>query len=193
MTKEIGVSKIKSSKKRAGRKPVTRTLRQAPGTVLDNAPAAPFETPRIIDNDQVQTIISNYFGRLMPSDEFLIRTIIADEKYITVSEGWVRNSILTDPVLAPGSYQKDVFDCDDYVQYLKTKMSLYAARCRLSAPLAVGYLFTTAHAFSLCINPDSELFLINTQSDAKALTKDRDSFSEFMSLRPDNIITSIYI
>jgi hypothetical protein len=187
------VSKIKYSKKRTGKKALTRRLQQASGTVLFDLPAAPFETPRIIDNDQVQTIISNYFGGLIPSNEFLIRTIIADEKYITVSEGWVRNSILTDPVLAPGSYQKDVFDCDDYVQYLKTKMGLYAARCHLSAPLAVGYLFTTDHAFSICINPDSELFLINTQSDTKALTKDRDSFSEFMSLRPDNTITSIYI
>lgn len=195
------MSKIKSSKKGHGRKPVTRTLRRssgggsksASGTEPFDLPAAQFETPRIIDNDQVLTIISNCFGRLVPPDEFPLRTIIADEKYIAVSEGWVRNSILTDPVLASERYQKDVFDCDDYVQYLKTKMSLYAATCRLSAPLAVGYVFTAAHAFSFCINPDSELFLINTQSDTKALTKDRDSFPGFMSLRPDNPITTIYI
>lgn len=191
----------KPSKKGLGRKKVTRRVPQAPGkdsgdasaAVLLNSPASPFEAPLIISIDQVQNILSYYFGGLVPPVEFQLRMIIADEAYITVSPGWVRNSILTDPVLAPRNYQNDVFDCDDYVQYLKTKMSLYAVTSHLSAPLAVGYVFTRAHAFSFCINPASEVFLINTQSDAKAVTNDRDSFSEFLSLRPDNPIITIYI
>src|SRR5262245_50727730 len=107
-----------------------------------------FDYPPVIANDQVLNILSYYFSKLIPAEEFLLRTIIADESYLTVPPPWVRNCILTDPILAPKKYQKEVFDCDDYVQYLKTKMDLYAAAKQFPAPIAVGYLLTKIHAFS---------------------------------------------
>ncbi len=158
-----------------------------------NAATAPFDVPYILSNAKVQTIISYYFGPLIPAAEFPFRVILADEAYLAVSPEWVRNCILNDPVLVPQNYQNNVFDCDDYVQHVKTRMSLYAAACRLAAPLAVGYLFTKVHAFSFCINPARELFLIDTQSDAKAITHDATAFPAFLTWSPGNPITHIYI
>ena len=139
------------------------------------------------------TILSNNLELLMSAAEFPIRTIVADETYLETPPDFVRDAIMTDPVLSPSNYHADIFDCDDYVQYLKTKLSLYAASNHLPAPLAVGYICTTNHAFTLCIGPNAQLFLINTQSDDHAITGDRETFRQFLSLRPDNRITCIYI
>jgi hypothetical protein len=155
--------------------------------------SGPFANAAAIGNSGVLNILSYYFSPLMPTSEFRIRTIIADNDYLEVPPDFVRNAIVTDPILSPQSYHADIFDCDDYVQYLKTKMSLYAATNRLPAPLAVGYLFTKAHAFSFCIGHPAKLYLINTQSDAVAINDDASSFRQFLSLRPDNNITGIYI
>jgi hypothetical protein len=162
---------------------------------FEDSPAVTFDSPPpIISSNQVQNILSYYFSALIPPNEFAIRTIIADGSYITVPPGWVRNCIVADPILAPENYVNDVFDCDDYVQYLKTKVSLYAASKKFPAPIAVGYLFTKIHAFSFCIDPSSQLYLINTQSTTRPVNGDRDLFPQFLAFHPnDNPLTAIYI
>ena len=157
------------------------------------ASSSPFANARQISNRDAFTILSNSLGRLVSPDDFLNRTILADNNYLETPPDFVLNAILTDPVLSPQSYHADIFDCDDYVQYLKTKMSLYAAANLLPAPLAVGYLLTTEHAFSFCIGPGSQLFLINTQSTGHDITSDLATFSSFLNLKPGNTINIIYL
>ena len=153
----------------------------------------PFATASPLSKMTVMTILSNTVGPLMPASEFAIRTVVADDTYLETPPDFVLNAIVTDPVLSPSNYHADIFDCDDYVQYLKTKLSLYAAANHLSAPLAVGYLCTTYHAFTLCIGPNGQLVLINTQSTDHAITSDPAAFAQFLSLRPDNEIICIYL
>lgn len=154
----------------------------------------PFLDAALITNDRILTILSNIFRPpLINSSEFRQRTILADTIYLETSPKFVLDAILTDPILSPQKYHADIFDCDDYVQYLKTKLSLYAASNNLQAPLAVGYLFTTEHAFTLCIAPGSNLFIINTQSTDHGITNDTSSFLNFLAIRPGNSITAIYI
>lgn len=190
-------SKLSKQKKRPTpqRRPVApagdNTNSPAPvvpvGIVGALADAAP------IDIDGVMNILAGSIRPLMPANEFRPRTIIADNRYLQVPPDFVRNAIVTDPILSAQNYHADIFDCDDYVQYLKTKMSLYATTNRLQSPLAVGYMLTTVHAFSYCIGPGSRLYLINTQSDTVLVTGDQATFRQFLSLRPDNQITCIYI
>jgi hypothetical protein len=156
------------------------------------------EGPQQIPNSRVNTILINSLGQFVPPDAndestFKYRALIVDKAYITVSPVWVKNAILADPVLSPERYKNDVFDCDDYVQYLRVRMALYAANHDLSFPLALGYLFTKKHAFSFCLDHDRSLWLINTQSDAKAMTNDLELFVQFLEYSRSNPITHIYI
>ena len=146
-----------------------------------------------VDSLNMLNILSHHFARLMPANQFRPRTVIADDNYLEVDPAFVRQAIVTDPVLSAQRYHANVFDCDDYVQFLKTKMSLYAATQRLRSPLAVGYIFTVVHAFSLCVGPRMQLHLINTQSADIAVTHNAATFAEFLSLAPSNYITAIYI
>jgi hypothetical protein len=147
----------------------------------------------LISNMKVLNILSNLLGPLMPVAEFQYRTTLADNEYLETEPGFVVSAIVTDPILSVQSYHAEIFDCDDYVLYLKTKLSLYAASNRFSAPLAVGYLFTTNHAFNFCIGSSSILHLINTQSESHPVTCDPTTFSNFLSIGPSNRITTIYI
>ncbi len=177
-----------------------KTLHAAAGS--RELPAAPTGSPAVvpsfadaglISNSRLFNILSNLLGPLMPAAEFPIRTTLADTEYLETAPDFVVAAIVTDPVLSAQSYHADIFDCDDFVLYLKTKLSLYAASNRLRAPLAVGYLFTTNHAFNFCIDVGSKLFLINTQSDDHAVTGDPAAFSQFLSIGPGNRITTVYI
>lgn len=156
--------------------------------------SAPGPDSRIYPGPTVVTILDNTLGNLMPAVDFRMRTIIADNRYCAVSPGFILQTILTDPVLAtPQAYASELFDCDDYVQYLKVRLSEYAAAQQLPAPLAVGYLFTTLHAFSFCIGDGAELFLINTQSEDHAVINDPALYAAFLDLSANNPITCIYL
>ena len=179
---------------------IPKTLHAPAGTggqvskLAESPEAVPsFKDAGLMSNGRVFNIISNVLGPLMPPAEFQIRTTLADNEYLETTPEFVVSSIVADPVLSVQSYHAEIFDCDDYVLYLKTKLSLYAASNLLSAPLAVGYLFTDNHAFTFCISSGSVLFLINTQSADHAVTGDPATFVEFLSLGPGNRITTIYI
>jgi hypothetical protein len=169
--------------------------RRAPAadSILDQFPANKFGPTGAIDLETVERLLLRNFGPLFPPREFPFRTVVADNIYLEVSPDFVRGAILTDPVLSAPSYHADIFDCDDYVWYLKTKLSLFAANNRLAAPLAVGTLLTVKHAFSFCIASGSQLFLINTQSDQVEVCGDKTLFAQCLSLGPSNSIQSIYI
>jgi hypothetical protein len=194
---------MKTPKPGAKRQPASTTpkIRRAPvggggsrsGSLVSAADAGPFATARLITNTVVLNILKNGLGPLIPPAEFPIRTILADNAYLETPPEFVLNAITTDPILSPESYHADIFDCDDYVQYLKTKLSLFAASNRLQAPLAVGYVFTTEHAFTVCIGGESQLFLINTQSTDHAVTGNPTLFRQFLALRSGNSITAIYL
>lgn len=155
---------------------------------------APSAASAIHDQPTVAGILSNLLGPLVPGGEFPLRTIIADRYYCGLSPGFALNAILTDPVLSsPSSYQPDIFDCDDYVLHLKTKLGLYAATQRLPAPPAIGYVFTTDHALSFCVDDAGVLFLINTQSANHAIVSDPADFATFLELYPANPITCIHL
>ncbi|HYE17380.1 MAG TPA: hypothetical protein VEA69_02990 [Tepidisphaeraceae bacterium] len=142
----------------------------------------------------MRTLLFNVFGQLVPSPgEFAARCQIADTTYLGVSAEFVRQAILTDPVLAPVNYVNDLFDCDDYVQYLRTRMALLGANRRLAAPLAVGFILTAEHAFNFCVGPTGQLTLINTQSDDRAVVSDPSAFAAFMWVSNANRVQSIYV
>jgi hypothetical protein len=186
------VSPAKKKARTSGRAPAPRAAAAAaPGPAA--AGATPPVTGAALSRATVLTVLGNGLGPLMLAPEFPLRTVVADDTYLEIAPDFIVNAIITDPVLSPKSYQADIFDCDDYVQYLKTKLSLYAAANHLTAPLAVGWLCTTKHAFTLCIGPNGQLFLINTQSDGHAVTSDPAAFRTFLSLRPDNEIVCIYL
>jgi len=194
---------MKKPERSSGRKAKARLPRvlrapAGPATAPAGPPAVPpasgpFADADLISNGRALNIMSNVFGPLMSLAEFPIRTILADLAYLETPPGFVVQAIVTDPILSPQNYHAEIFDCDDYVQYLKTKLSLYAASNRLPAPLAVGYLLTTEHAFTICFGPASQPFLINTQSMDHAVAGDPMTFRQFLSLRPGNSITAIYM
>jgi hypothetical protein len=189
---------MKKPKKNATKK---RSPVLATATLVDeNTTLQPFdeEEPRRLTNTQVDTILAHYFYNFVPPDSqdestYLIRRNIADTSYLTVSPVWVRNVILADPVLAPARYKYDLFDCDDYVQYLKVRMAMFAAAKQFPAPIALGYLLTKEHAFNFCISHERALWLINTQSDDKPMTDNPETFVEFLRLRASNPLLTIYI
>ena len=164
----------------------------APATTITSGTSS-FTDAGLISNGRALTILGNVLGPLMPKSEFPVRTTLADTEYLETDPQFVISTIVTDPILSAQSYHADIFDCDDYALYLKTKCSLYAASNRLPAPLAVGYLFTTKHAFNFCLAAGSALFLINTQSEAHAVTGDPATFGRFLSIGPGNGIAAIYL
>ena len=143
--------------------------------------------------ESMQNILYHYFADLIGAEEFARRTIIADKHYRPVEIDFVLDSVRTDPVLAAERYRRNVFDCDDYVLYLKTKLNLYAHSRNYHAPLALGFLLTKEHAFNFCINSNKSLYLINTQSKDQAATNDNEQFSDFLGLREGNAVQFVYI
>jgi hypothetical protein len=145
-------------------------------------------------NDEVKNILYAYFFTMMGPESFRSRVIIADNQYTAADLQWLLDAIRTDPVLSSKSYLEDTFDCDDYVFYLKTKVSLFSSSQRSPAPQAVGFLLTMQHAFNLCIDAESQVWLINTQSEQRNTTSAKEDFSRFLSFDQDsNPIQLIYI
>lgn len=147
----------------------------------------------IIARSAADNILVSAFGDLVSQGEYSQRVILGDDRYVLVEPAWVLESITTDPVLSPDRYARDVFDCDDYVIYLKSKIGLFAQNSKAPAPFAVGYIFTTRHAFNFCIDPESALHVINTQSEDRATCSRSDQYQAFLRLGASNYIQSIYL
>jgi hypothetical protein len=147
----------------------------------------------ILDKSEVANILYATFNNFIDSNEFPIRVILADDQYLPVDIAWVINFIETDPILSPDRYTGNIFDCDDYVLYLKTKTGLFAQKAEAAAPFALGFLFTQKHAFNLCIDENRQVHLINTQSDNRASTAEREAFATFLKIGNSNTIQIIYL
>ncbi len=149
-----------------------------------------------IPANSVYSILTMYFGALIPEELFNSITIISDTSYLAIDGNWVRNMVLHDPVLAPERYRRDIFDCDDYVLYVKTRIGLYAANTpSITRPLAVGYILTDKHAFNFGIDDTNGIFILNTQSDERKIIKPRSSTecAAFLELTNNNPIKHVYI
>lgn len=147
----------------------------------------------VLANVQAGTLLQNALGGLVSDDFFARGLIISDSAYRTVDAGFVVNAVVTDPVLSPARYRADVFDCDDYVFFLKVKLALLAAAHKLDEPLAVGCLLTRRHAFSFCLDPSQRVVIINTQSDDHAITSNPETFGDFLELSPQNPVRLVYL
>lgn len=150
-------------------------------------------TPPLIDQSTMANVLRYYFQALVIPAEFPIRVDIVDDQYLPVSPGPIVTAILNDPILAPSSYINDVFDCDDYVMYLRTKLALYAQQNHAPAPFALGIILTRVHAFNFCIDAQKQPFLIDTQSSTKPVTGDPQQFGSFLGLSAANSVRLIYI
>lgn len=148
---------------------------------------------KVLANVQAATLLQNAFGALVDQDFFDRQLIISDTAYRTVNSGFVVNAVVTDPVLSPARYRADVFDCDDYVFFLKVKFALLAAANKLDEPLAIGCLLTRRHAFSFCLDEGQRVVLVNTQSDDHAVTSTPETFGDFLELSPQNPIRLVYL
>lgn len=151
----------------------------------------------IISNTLVYEKLYLTLWKLIPANLSETITLVADNNYLTLKDAaWLQNFVITDPHLAPAKYRYDIFDCDDYVMYLKTKSSLFAANTSgFNYPLAVGFLLTVKHAFNFGITDDGSLFVLNTQSSTRdfLLFDDAQVMSSFLALSTTNPIKFIYI
>jgi hypothetical protein len=108
----------------------------------------------------------------------------------------IQNIIISDPILLPEKYRRDIFDCDDYVGYLKTKMNLLAANTAgQTRPFAFGFIITSTHAYNFGIATNKKLFVLNTQSDHHDFLYPDSSnqLGLFLKLNAQNQIKLIYI
>jgi len=143
--------------------------------------------------DLVFQLLSAAFTGLLLDSEVEHRIIVADGRYRSVSPEWLQAIALADPILDQKNYQTDVFDCDDFCQYLRTKVALYALEQKLNAPLAAGFLLTQKHAVNFCIDADQNVHILDTQSEERTLANDPSSFTDLLKLTPSNPIRMIYI
>jgi len=143
--------------------------------------------------DLVLRLLSGAFAGLLLDSELEDRIIVSDRRYRSVSPEWLKALALADPVLDEAKYDNDVFDCDDFVQYLRTQAALYAHEQKLDAPLAAGFLLTQKHAVSLCIDADQNVHLFDTQSEERTIASEPARFTDVLKLTPSNPIRMIYI
>jgi hypothetical protein len=141
----------------------------------------------------IENRIASGFGNILGgSGHFPV--VIVDNRYQPVQADWIKAAIETDAVLVRKPYTNDVFDCDDYAFYLKTKFALVAQQKNVPAPFALGVLVTRLHAFNFCFEPDATLHLINTQADGAPSTSNEAAFPSFLELTlPGNRVELIYI
>jgi hypothetical protein len=150
-----------------------------------------------ITANEVYNILRRNFGTLIPIETFNTITIIADTSYLTTDSAWLREMAIHDPILSPSRYRRDIFDCDDYVLYLKTSVSLYAANSKnITRPFAVGYILTKLHAFNFGIDENKRLYILNTQSTQRDLIAPQtpEECANFLDLGlSNNKIQQLYI
>jgi len=144
----------------------------------------------------VYNILRSFFGTLIPDNIFNDITIIADTSYLTADGNWLRDIALNDPILAPSKYRRDIFDCDDYVFYLKTRVGLYAANTpTITRPFAIGYILTDLHAFNFGIDNNNRIYILNTQSEQRNILSPQsaEECAAFLGLTTSNSIKHLYI
>jgi hypothetical protein len=110
--------------------------------------------------------------------------------------GWLRNMVLHEPILSPERYRRDIFDCDDYVMFLKTRVSLFAANKKeFISPIAMGFLLTRIHAFNFAILDNNSVYLLNTQSDQvdSLIPQNPQQAADFLDLKSNNPLKFIYL
>jgi len=149
-----------------------------------------------ITANTVYNILRSDFGTLIPDAIFNYITTIADTSYLTADGNWLRDMVLHDPILAPEKYRRDIFDCDDYVLYVKTRVGLYAANTpAITRPFAVGYILTKLHAFNFGIDNSNRIYILNTQSDQRDIISPQsaEQCASFLGLTANNPITHLYI
>jgi hypothetical protein len=149
-----------------------------------------------ITSNTVYNILRYYFGSLISDEYFNYIITIADTSYLPVNGDWLRDMVIHDPILAPDRYRRDIFDCDDYVLYVKTKVSLFAANSpTITRPFAVGYILTDVHAFNFGIDDVNSIFILNTQSAERSVIKPQfaEDCAKILELSANNPIKHIYI
>lgn len=146
-----------------------------------------------ISSTSVSNLLFGIFSQYVPPGELQARTVIADDEYLPVPLDMVMASITSDPILAPERYRRNVFDCDDYVMHMKTKLGLFAQTNKLIAPLAFGFILTTVHAYNFGLDPSGTIFIVNTQSSDRPVQTDPNLFGVFLNLSNKNIVRLIYI
>lgn len=142
-------------------------------------------------------ILKNYFGGFVAPPVFPAITVIADNSYSTMpNPDWLRNMVLHEPILSPARYRRDIFDCDDYVMFLKTRVSLFAAnKGEFTSPIAMGFLLTRIHAFNFALLDNNSLYLLNTQSNTVdfLIPQDAQQAANFLGLSANNPLKFIYL
>ncbi|HRB71508.1 MAG TPA: hypothetical protein PK776_06630 [Flavobacterium sp.] len=150
-------------------------------------------------HETIYDIIKNRFAPLLTHDNFDLVTVIPDNVYTTLPNvDWLRDMVINDAIIAPElkKYRNEIFDCDDFVMYLKTKVSLRIANTSsYPYPVAVGYIITERHAFNFGVLDDNRLFILNTQSDdvGHIIPSNHNDTISFMKLTKINVIKNIYI
>lgn len=146
----------------------------------------------------IYQILRNYFGSLLADPRlFKYQVLVTDNSYFSAPDAQhIQTIIRSDPVLLPEKYRRDIFDCDDYALYLKTKMNLLAANAAgQTRPFAFGYIITTKHALNFGIGDKKELYVIDTQSDDRAFLYPESvkQLANFLELDPKNQLELIYL
>jgi len=149
-------------------------------------------------SSEVYQIIRGYFSPLLSDSRlFKFQVLVADNSYFSAPDAKdIQTIINSDPVLLPQRYRRDIFDCDDYAIYLKTKMNLIAANTTgQTRPFAFGYIITSNHAYNFGIGHSKEIYVINTQSDNRyyLYPESISQLSQFLELNTQNPIKSIFI
>lgn len=120
------------------------------------------------------------------------KLFIVDNSYEAISKSFILQQIKTDEWLQPElSYKQEVFDCDDFVMHLKTKLAKLAFHKQGLRPLALGFIITTSHAFNFSIGSNRQLVLYDT---VNGQHEERPAFfREFLDFNPGNTVKLLYI
>lgn len=120
------------------------------------------------------------------------KVFIMDNGYKPLSKAFVLNTIKDDEWLKTDkSYKPEVFDCDDFVMYLKCKVSKIFVQDQQQLPGAIGFIITSGHAFSLSIDSKRKITIYDTVR--TKLETDPEKFASFLEINPGNIVKLIYI
>jgi len=122
-----------------------------------------------IRHAEVVGTIRSAFGDWI-GDGFDSRVHVVDRNdYRGVTKDWVLDYIRGDAIISSGPKpgNPEIFDCDDFVMYLKTQLALYAFSNQLLHPLAVGVIMMPQHALSFCIEAPNIAHLIDAHSPDK--------------------------
>ncbi len=130
-------------------------------------------------------------------------SVIIADGYYTLVDGsaidieWILQAVRTDPIISPSQhghvYREDLFDCDDYVLYLRNKVALYIMGVA-EHPLALGCILTRKHAFNFCYEGQGTLHIINTQHTPDVVTTcEPAEFEKFLDMGAGNRIDLVYV